>query len=95
MIKKAVSGVYCDVCKAQYGQYRDKATNELKWHKNAIRQAYVTLISETHTGKEPIIRSYCYSCVQENSKWSDGTVWTLAEQVQYAKDNRHQLKLGF
>lgn len=95
MIRKAASGVYCDTCKSAYGQYRDKQTNELRWHKNAIRQAYVTTISETHTGKEAIIRSYCYQCVQDMSIWADGSVWTLAEQIQYAKDNRNQLSIGF
>jgi len=95
VIKKAASGVFCDTCKDRYGWARS-ADGKVIPHPKAQRQAYITTISETHYGKEPVVRSLCYQCLDETSKWHDGTIWTLAEQTQYAKDNRkgQQLTIG-
>ena len=94
-IVKAASGVYCDSCKDRFGYIRNEAGQTIP-HPKAQRQAYSTIISETHYGKEPVIRSLCYSCIDDTSRWVDGTLWTLAEQIQYAKDNRkgQQLRIG-
>jgi hypothetical protein len=35
-------------------------------------------------GKE-IVRSYCQTCANEIQTRHDGTVWTLNEQIDYAK----------
>jgi hypothetical protein len=34
--------------------------------------------------------------MDDASRWHDGTIWTLADQIQYAKDNRNgqQLRIG-
>lgn len=94
-IKKAASGVWCDNCKLQWGWVKEADGTSIP-HPKGRRQAYSTIISETHHGKEPIVRSYCYQCIDEMSRWHDGTIWTLAEQIQYAKDNRpgQQIKIG-
>jgi hypothetical protein len=94
-IVKAASGVYCDTCKDRFGYIRNEAGQTVP-HPKGRRQAYSTIISETHYGKEPVIRSLCYSCIDDASRWHDGSIWTLAEQIQYAKDNRNgqQLRIG-
>jgi len=94
-IVKAKSGVYCDTCKDKYGFVKDEQGHSVP-HPKGRRQAYSTIISETHYGKEPVIRSLCYPCIDDASRWHDGSVWTLAEQIQYAKDNRNgqQLRIG-
>ena len=94
-IIKAKSGVYCDTCKDKWGWVKDERGVSVP-HPKGRRQAYSTIISETHYGKEPVIRSLCYPCMDESSRWHDGTVWTLADQIQYAKDNRNgqQLRIG-
>ena len=94
-IVKAKSDTWCDNCKDAWGQIKN-STGQTIWHKNAIRQAVVTTISETHLKGEPIVRSYCHSCLQETSKWHDGSVWTLQEQINYAKQYRQgqQIEIG-
>jgi hypothetical protein len=94
-IVKAKSGVYCDTCKDRFGFVKDEFGRSVV-HPKAMRQAYTTTISETHYGAQPVVRSYCYDCLHETSRWHDGTVWTLEQQTQYAKDNRNgqQLRIG-
>lgn len=92
MIKQAKSGVLCDYCRDSYGWYLDPETKKNRPHPKGIRQAYVTITSET-SPKEPVIRSYCYQHVQELSTWVDGTLWTLEKQVEYAKANRRGVQL--
>lgn len=94
-IAKAKSGVFCDTCKDRYGWARN-ADGKVIPHPKGQRQAYITTISETHYGKEPVIRSLCYSCLDETSRWHDGTVWTLEAQMKYAKQYRkgQQLTIG-
>jgi hypothetical protein len=94
-IVKAKSGVYCDTCKDRWGYAKDE-TGRTSLHPKAMKQAYSTIISETHYGKEPVIRNLCYPCMDESSRWHDGSIWTLADQIQYAKDNRNgqQLRIG-
>jgi hypothetical protein len=92
VITKARSGVLCDYCKDAYGWYFDTETKKNRPHPKALKQAFVTITSET-SPKEPVIRSYCYSHVQELSTWSDGSIWTLEEQVKFAKVNRRGVQL--
>jgi hypothetical protein len=91
---KAASGVFCDTCKDKWGWVKDE-TGKTVPHPKGRKQAYITTISETHY-KEPVIRSLCYPCLDETSKWIDGSTWTLQAQIQYAKDNRNgqQLTIG-
>lgn len=94
-IVKAKSGVYCDTCKDRWGYVKGDDGRSVP-HPKGQRQAYSTIISETHYGKEPVIRNLCYACMDDSSRWHDGTIWTLADQIQYAKDNRNgqQLRIG-
>lgn len=94
-IAKAASHVWCDNCKDEWGTIKDEA-NRTVWHKNAQRQAIVTITSETHITKEPVIRSLCGKCVDEASRWHDGSVWSIQERIAYAKANRagQQLEIG-
>lgn len=94
-IVKAKSGVFCDTCKDRWGYVKGDDGRSTP-HPKGRRQAYSTIISETHYGSEPVVRSLCYPCMDESSRWVDGTVWTLADQIQYAKDNRtsQQIKIG-
>jgi hypothetical protein len=91
---KAKSGQWCDICREAWGQIKDQ-NGKLVWHPKATRQAMVTITSETHP-KDPVIRSYCQSCIEENSKWADGTTWTIQDQIEYAKVNRpgQQMRIG-
>ena len=95
MIKQAKSGTLCDMCKEIFGLWRTNGKEQVP-NARGRRQAYITTISETHTGKAPVIRSLCYDCVQEASKWVDGSTWTLQEQIDYAKKYRQasQLHIG-
>lgn len=56
----------------------------------------ITTISETHLLGEPVVRSYCHDCLQEASKAADGSIWSLSEQIEYAKQNRQnqQMEIG-
>ena len=92
-IVKAKSGVFCDTCKDAYGWTRDENGRTIP-HPKARAQAYITTISETHYGKEPVIRSLCYSCLDASSKWHDGSVWTLASQLEFAKTHRNGQQLS-
>lgn len=94
-ITKARSGVFCDYCKDQYGYTREESTGRSVLHNKAKKQAYITVVSETHY-KEPVIRHYCYTHLQELSTWHDGSIWTLEEQIAYAKEYRkgQQLTIG-
>jgi hypothetical protein len=91
---RAKSGVFCDTCKDAWGQIKDQ-NGKWTWHPKAMRQAMVTITSETHP-VTPIIRSYCHSCIEQNSKWHDGSTWTIQQQIEYAKVNRpgQQLTIG-
>jgi hypothetical protein len=77
-IVKAQPGRYCDMCKAQWG----KVKNE--WHEKAKTQAVVVCVSETHLGQANE-RAYCDEHRTELSTWHDGTIWSLADQMEYGR----------
>jgi hypothetical protein len=77
MIRRANSGVYCDYCKAQWGKLKDGT-----WHIKAQTQASVTCYSIT---KPNVQRSYCAPCLAMVQNWPDGTVFSLPEQIEYAR----------
>jgi hypothetical protein len=74
---------YCDHCKAMWGKVKDKHTKENVWHDKARISASVLVVSYYATGK--IERAYCSECRDHNSRWADGSIWPLAEQVSYFK----------
>ena len=88
MIKKAENGVWCDYCKMRWGQHKGI------WHTKAVRQAIITIHSQTKKAKGSK-RSYCGECVEMMERWSDGTIWPLADQVEAAlKAESEQLEIG-
>ena len=92
---KPKAGTYCDYCKDAWGTVRDDQ-GRTQWHKEAMKHAYITTISETHLTGAPVVRSLCHSCLQESQRWNDGSIWTIADQMAYAKENRQgqQLTIG-
>ena len=80
-ITRAEVGRYCDYCKGRWGKAKDGSLNE-----KARRQAVVVVIS-TIAKSKGIERAYCETCRAENSRWPDGTIWPLSEQLNYAQAN--------
>lgn len=79
MIKNAPEGRYCDICKAEWGKIKNE------WHPKAKTQAAILVISETHRGMNNE-RAYCLHHRSELSKWTNGEIWPLVDQMAYAKD---------
>jgi hypothetical protein len=40
-----------------------------------------------------VVRHYCQSCANEVQAWPDGTIWTLKEQIDYAKGETLDVQL--
>ena len=78
-IIKAEAGRYCDYCKGRWGKAKDGSLNE-----KAKRQAVVIVIS-TITKSKGRERAYCEPCRAEISRWPDGSIWPLSEQLNYAQ----------
>jgi hypothetical protein len=78
-IIRAEVGRYCDYCKGRWGKLKDGSL-----HEKARRQAVVVVIS-TITKSKGIERAYCETCRAENSRWADGSVWPISDQLNYAK----------
>jgi len=77
MISRANTGVYCDYCKAQWGKLKDGT-----WHEKAQTQASVTCYS---INKPNLQRSYCVPCLAIVQNWPGGGIFSLPEQIEYAK----------
>ena len=77
MISRANTGVYCDYCKAQWGKLKDGS-----WHEKAKTQASVTCYSITKPDRQ---RSYCTQHIAEIQATPSGAIFTLPEQMEYAK----------
>lgn len=75
--------VWCDLCKLQWGQYKDKTTGETFWHLRAMTPARWIVVSESSERKGRT-RHYCVSCANDVQTWHDGTIWTFREQLDYA-----------
>ena len=78
-IVKAEHGRYCDYCKGRWGKAKDGSL-----HDKAKRQAVVVVISTTVKSKG-IERAYCEPCRTDNSRWADGSIWPLSDQLNYAQ----------
>lgn len=72
---------WCDYCKTRFGQLKDGT-----WHLKAQVPAIWKVTSET-PNRRGVVRFYCQECANEAQKWSDGTFWTLKEQLDYAIAN--------
>jgi len=79
-ISKAPEGRYCDLCKARWGKLKDGSL-----HVKAQKQAVIVLT--THRQNKTIERAYCTGCRDYLSRWNDGSVWPLSEQLNYAKEH--------
>lgn len=77
MIRRANNGQFCDYCKAQWGKMKDGS-----WHINAQTQASVTCYSITKPDRQ---RSYCVRHIAEVQAGPDGSIFSLPEQMEYAK----------
>jgi hypothetical protein len=72
MLSRSPKGTWCDYCKMRWG------TNHVKGQIQAIWQ-----ITSKRAGRI-IVRHYCHTCAQEVQDWH-GKLWTLSEQIDYAK----------
>ena len=68
---------YCDYCKLRYPSSRGEL--------NALAKApaYWKIISERPGGRS-VIRFYCLRCADQVQNWSDGTFYSLKEQIDEA-----------
>ena len=76
-VTKAANGVWCDYCKLRWGTER----RLIEGVGTVPRDASYTVISQNPKSKG-INRNYCRNCAAEVSEWTDGEVWTIAEQAQ-------------
>jgi hypothetical protein len=76
-VTKAANGVWCDYCKLRWGNER----RLIEGVGTVPRDASYTVISQNPKSKG-INRNYCRNCAAEVSEWTDGEVWTIAEQAQ-------------
>jgi hypothetical protein len=76
-VTKAANGVWCDYCKLRWGSER----RLIEGIGTVPRDASYTVISQNPKSKG-INRNYCRNCAAEVSEWTDGEVWTIAEQAQ-------------
>jgi hypothetical protein len=64
-------GDWCSYCKARYGVNNVKGQAQAVW----------SITSFIH-GKV-IERHYCFTCAKEAQTWTDGSIWTFKEQLDY------------
>lgn len=83
---------YCDYCKLRYPSSRGEL--------NALAKApaYWKIISERPGGRS-VIRFYCLRCADQIQNWSDGTFYSLKEQLddavsKYTKGEYYNDKLA-
>jgi DNA-binding NarL/FixJ family response regulator len=81
-ITRAPEGRYCDLCKARWGKLKDGSL-----HVKAQKQAVIVISTFKRT--QTIERAYCAGCRDYLSRWSDGSIWPLSEQLNYAKEHAH------
>ena len=81
MLSRSPKGTWCDYCKNRHG------TSSLLGQMQAVWQ-----ITSKRYGKL-IVRHYCQSCANEVQAWPDGTIWTLKEQIDYAKGEKLDVQL--
>ena len=57
-----------------------------------MTQAAWTITSKRGTGE--IVRHYCQPCANEVQTWSDGTLWSFKEQIDY-RHGKQELDVQF
>ena len=73
MIIRTPRGVWCDYCRMRWGANDARGQEQAVWSIRSVRHGKV------------INRHYCFGCAKEAQTWHDGTMWTFAEQLEYAK----------
>lgn len=68
---------YCDYCKFRF------PSNRGELHPQAKAPAYWKVISEA-PNRRSVVRFYCLRCADQIQNWSDGTFYSLKEQLEDA-----------
>ena len=76
LLSKAKPGIRCDYCHSRWGIHHEKGSTQAAWTVHSE-------LPKSHGRK----RSYCNDCAQDVSKWSDGSYFSLDQQIEYAKTN--------
>ena len=83
MLSRSPRNTWCDYCKGRWGAERKSVripeTGEVK----IVPQDAVWQITSKRHGKL-IVRHYCQSCTNYVQDWN-GELWTLQQQIDYAK----------
>ena len=73
MLTRSPKGQWCDYCKMRWG------TDDIRGQRPAVWQ------TTTKRHNKVIVRHYCHTCAMEIQTWTDGSVWKLQDQINYAK----------
>ena len=73
MLSRSPRGTWCDYCKMRWGTDDWRGQTQAIWQITSKRHGRV------------IVRHYCHPCAQYVQAWTDGSTWTLQEQIDYAK----------
>lgn len=74
MLSRSPKGTWCDYCKLRWGTDSPKGRTQAVW-----------TITSKRAGGKLVLRHYCHNCAMEVQTWHDGTIWTLKDQIDYAK----------
>jgi len=83
MLSRSPKGTWCDYCKLRWGTDSPKGRTQAVW-----------TVTSKRAGGKLVLRHYCHSCAMEVQTWHDGTIWTLKDQIDYAK-GMNQLDVQF
>jgi hypothetical protein len=92
MLSRSPKGTWCDYCKGRWGTERMSITIPETGESKIVPCDAVWQITSKRYGKL-VVRHYCQSCANEVQAWPDGTIWTLKEQIDYAKGETLDVQL--
>ena len=84
MISRSPRNTWCDYCKGRWGTERKTVTIP-ETGKNAIVPQDAVWQVTSHRYGKLIVRHYCQGCADYVQTWTDGSTWTLKEQIDYVK----------
>lgn len=73
MLTRSPKGQWCDYCKMRWGVENWRGQIQAVWQITTKRHNKV------------VVRHYCHACALEVQEWTDGVMWSLNDQIQYAK----------
>ena len=83
MLTRSPKNTWCDYCKGRWGmERRTVKIPETQQFKIVPQDAVWQITSKRHN--KVIVRHYCQDCTNYVQDWH-GTLWTLHEQIEYAK----------